>query len=125
MNVSFKQFVENVIPQHRRDKAAFGAHASHGYTAKSELMIPDRYKVSGGVEENILNKLRKQPGTKVCGPNLLSHIAKTYPNVINTLNMGEEKQLGRTGNNTYQVFIKKEMHNNMPIYKVYSKKEGV
>lgn len=109
-------------PQHRGPNAAFGHLRTKGYNPKSLTMIAKVHSTPSTVEETIISNLRKQEGNRVCTPNLLAHINTLYPTIIHNLEHNEEKQLGRSGNDTCQVFIKKDIIQNKPAFVIFSKR---
>lgn len=126
MPLNFKAFHESREgkrgPQHMGRNAAFGHLRTKGYDPKSLTMIAKVHASPSTTEENIIDSLRKAEGNRICTPNLIAHINTIYPTIIHNLENSEERQLGRSGDSTCQVFIKKDIMQGKPVYKIYSKR---
>lgn len=126
MPINFKAFHESREgkrgPQHRGPNAPFGHLRTKGYDPKSLTMIAKVHASPSTTEENIIDVLRKSEGNRICTPNLIAHINTLYPTIISNLETGEERQLGRSGDSTCQVFIKKDIIQNKPMFRIFSKK---
>jgi len=107
-------------PQHMGPNALVGG--TPGYVPKSLSLIATVHASPSTVEENIIDVLRKSEGNRICTPNLIAHINTLYPTIISNLENGDERQLGRSGDSTCQVFIKKDIIQNKPMFRIFSKK---